>query len=351
MVDRAFYAGLKTPKESPAPIGARVQNESSTFVTDMSTRTIPTRILGQPEPIRQPDSMGPRGDPMPPNLLPGGQDGHFSYIEENLDNYLDGALLGYAIDHAMELGLNRGQVRQYTHQMVEFLLERQSHRESDPYFLWLTEVAGCLRVRVETLYDSLDHKIHKELKSHIKEVAKDVAEQRRRNYDSQTIKNMLKSYDISGHIRLLPKIRSAKLKVMSDLRQKRGCKGVATFDSLITMRDDDNNLMAETIRMNLAELTAYQIMTWNQIDAKRDYKVADYRRVLDLHHECWQRTIVSLRMTPGSGVTNTRYKMKNTANDFKSDVSELDGRLNPAPYSWNSTKRKKREYDPDPLRG
>ena len=301
MVDRAFYAGLSTPKARPVAIGAHVKGLPSTFVTDLSTDDLSTRPpRGDAEDMtRRPLVMSPRGK----RLVENGKIGHYTYIEENCDNYLDGALLEYAVDHAMELGFEPTDTKKYTHQLVEFLMERQTRREEDPYFLWLTEVAGCLRTRVETLYDSLEHKVHNELKSHIREVAKDVAESRRSSYDAQTINDMLKSYEISGHIRLLPKVRSAKTKVMADLKQKRGCRKVVSFEDLLGLTDNPE------LRMALAELCAYQIMTWNQIDAKRDYKVADYRRVLEQHQNAWQRIIISLRLADGTGVTDTRYRL------------------------------------------
>lgn len=313
MADRAFYAKCSTPQTTPnARIGAAVEGTDGVFLQDL--------------------------DPKPNRLSENGKykkddEAHVQQFSDNIARYLDGEVLKYAIDHAVQLGLDETKTKEYEKAIVKLTMTRADLLYREPNYMFLVEMAGCLRARVETLYESLPEAENRDLIAHIRDIAKEISEGRAFSYESHDIERMLKSYAIGGHIRVLPKVTAAKNKVMMELKQKNGCSQIRSFDKLIEI---------ESVRSFLAELCAYQLMLWNQIDAKRDYKVSDYRRVLDLHRDTWTRFVVLLQKTPNTGVVQQRshrpYAVRSFGVRYAGEASFDEWNRQQMPYSWNIRK-------------
>ena len=332
MADKAFYAQCSTPKQMANElIGAAVDDSEGIFLQDLTSPSSVQRARARLGPNGKYKNVAAQG------AAQGAAQDNFQHVEQFADNisgYMDGEILKYAVDHALELGLTSDTIKAYQNALVKMIIRRNDLLNKEPNFMFLTEMAGCLRAKVETLYESLTAVETRTLRSHIEKIAADIAEGRAVGYESNDIEMMLNQYDIGGHIRELPKVTSAKNKVMLELKQKRGCHAVKGFDVLVKKPE---------IRSFLAELCAYQIMLWNQLDAKRDYKASDYRRVLDMHKDTWTRFLVVISKTAGTGVGDVRYQVGRVrsfgAHNYNQDIQD-QWNSHQAPYSWNIAKRR-----------
>lgn len=327
MADKAFYAQCSTPRQMPnASIGAAVDDSDGIFLQDLDGSR-PLNAQGVPQPPR----LGSNG-----KYINDAANQNFQHVEQfgdNISRYMDGEILKYAVDHALELGFTAETIKPYEDALIKMMITRNDLLNREPNFMFLTEMAGCLRAKVETLYESLTAVQTRTLRSNIKKIASDIAEGRATGYESKDIEMMMDQYDISGHIREVPKVTSAKNKVMLELKQKRGCQHVKPFDVLVNIPE---------IRSFLAELCAYQVMLWNQLDAKRDYKASDYRRVLDMHKDTWTRFLVIISKTTGTGVGEVRYQVGRVRSfgAHYSQHTQDQWYSHQAPYSWNIQKRR-----------
>jgi len=213
-------------------------------------------------------------------------------MQNNLQEFLNIELDKYIANHQQAYGLSDDELTELHKRIVETVYERKRNLMQVPLYQYICNVAGYLGYdNPSNLFehDTVKHDmdISTLADTYVQEVAEGGSAG---NPSSEMYMRFIDTAAISGLIIPSPPVVSAISAVMSELRAKRGCGNMADYDRLI-----EN----ETLRNHLAELTAYQMMLYRQVNPKRDHKVIEFTRIQSLMDSTWTKFYMSLRRHGG----------------------------------------------------
>jgi len=213
-------------------------------------------------------------------------------MQKNLQDFLNIELDKYIANHQQAYGLSDDDLTELHRRIVETVYERKRNLMQVPLYQYICNIAGYLGYdspRNLFEHDTVKHDIDVTTlaDTYVKEVAEGGGSG---NPSSEMYMRFIDTASISGLIIPSPPVVSAISAVMSELRAKRGCANMADYDRLI---------QNETLRNHLAELTAYQMMLYRQVNPKRDHKVIEFTRIQSLMDSTWTKFYMSLRRHGG----------------------------------------------------
>lgn len=213
-------------------------------------------------------------------------------MQANLQDFLNIEIDKYIASHQQAYGLSDDELTALHARIVKSTYERKQRLSSVPLVLFLSMVAGYLG------YDGpgrlLEHDTMQNddaVRALADEYVAEVAEGGGSGVPgSEMYMNFVDSSAVSGLVKPSAPVTSAVSAVMSELRSKRGCLNLAEYDVLIENA---------TLRAHLAELTAYQMMLFRQVNPKRDHKVIEYTRIQSLMDNTWTKFYMALKRHGG----------------------------------------------------
>ena len=221
-------------------------------------------------------------------------------VRQNLCGYIDIEIDKYILTRANEPGgpyalTIEQQCRCLAHVTNE-VHRRKEMVENSPIMRFLELVQGYM-VRSAALWNHNTDKNDAEAQRTVHNYIKSMAERDNPNVDA-VVADALKAqeyftndYLTSGCIVIAPLARAAISATTTELRNKRGCRGIFDFDALIAH---------ERLREQLAHLVALHIAKHQQLNPRRDYKVADYARIKGEQAEVWLTLWHEVRRLGGS---------------------------------------------------
>lgn len=213
-------------------------------------------------------------------------------MQRNLQGFLDTELDKYIANHQQAYGLSDDDLTELHRRIIESVYERKRNLSQTPMYMFVSNVAGYLGYDKPTFlfdHDSVKNEIdtHALADAYVNEVVEGGGSG---TPSSDMYMRFIDTASISGLIIPSAPLVSAVSAVMSELRAKRGCRNMADYDRII---------QDPTLRNHLAELTAYQMMLYRQVNPKRDHKIIEYTRIQSLMDSTWTKFYMSLRRSGG----------------------------------------------------
>jgi len=213
-------------------------------------------------------------------------------MQKNLQGFLDTELDKYIANHQQAYGLSDDELTELHKRIIESVYERKRNLSRVPMYQFISSVAGYLGYdnpkylfEHDVVRNEID--VHELADAYVKEVAEEGSSGAP---SSEMYMQFVDTASISGLIIPSPPVSSAVSAVMSELRSKRGCSHMSDYDHII---------QDTTLRNHLAELTAYQMMLFRQVNPKRDHKVIEYSRIQSLMDSTWTKFYMSLKRQGG----------------------------------------------------
>lgn len=213
-------------------------------------------------------------------------------MQRNLQGFLDIELDKYIANHQQAYSLSDDDLTELHKRIIESVYERKRNLSQTPMYQFISNVAGYLGYdNPNNLFQHDSMKNEMDVYSLADTYVKEVAERGGSGTpSSEMYMRFIDTAEISGLIVPSAPLVSAVSAVMSELRTKRGCSNMSDYDRII---------QNSVLRNHLAELTAYQMMLFRQINPKRDHKVIEYTRIQSLMDTTWTKFYMSLRRHGG----------------------------------------------------
>tara|TARA_B100001094_G_scaffold209698_2_gene203606 strand:+ start:4061 stop:4939 length:879 start_codon:yes stop_codon:yes gene_type:complete len=213
-------------------------------------------------------------------------------MQRNLEGFLDIELDKYIANHPQAYGLSDDDLTELHRRIVESVFERKRNLSKVPMYQFVSNVAGYLGYNTPNFLFEHDYvksqiDVHELADAYVTEVAEGGGSG---NPTSDTYMAFIDTASISGLILPNAPLVSAVSAVMSELRSKRGCRNMSEYDRII---------QDPILRNHLAELTAYQMMLFRQVNPKRDHKVIEYTRIQSLMDSTWTKFYMALKRQGG----------------------------------------------------